>query len=56
MTRARSKRMREALQGLIMEMHDKEAVIEESKMNSPRTVTYLYVQDQDPYHEAQFAC
>ena len=56
MTRARSKRMKEALQGLIIEMHDKKAVIEESKTNSSRIVTYLYVQDQDPYHEAQFAC
>lgn len=50
--RARSKRMEEALQGLIMEMHDKVTVIEDSKTNSLITVTYLSMQDQDIYHEA----
>lgn len=44
MTRARSKRMKEAsLQGLLMGMHDTEAVVEDSRTNSPRTVTYLHV-------------
>ena len=36
--------MKEALQCLIMEMHDKEAVLDVSKATS-RTINYLYVQD-----------
>jgi len=50
MTRAKTKRMKEALQGLIMEMYDKEALLEDSKAvledskYAPRTITYLYVQ------------
>ncbi|XP_010266741.1 PREDICTED: uncharacterized protein LOC104604176 [Nelumbo nucifera] len=51
MTRARKKMMKEALQGLIMEVHDKETVLEYSKTvlevskASPRIITYLYLQD-----------
>jgi len=37
MTRARTKKMKEAFQGLIMEMHDKEAVLEVSNA-APRIV------------------
>ncbi|MBN8105823.1 hypothetical protein, partial [Vibrio vulnificus] len=33
-----------SLQGLIMEMHDKEVVLEVSEAKS-RTINYLYVQD-----------
>ncbi|XP_044463506.1 uncharacterized protein LOC123194381 [Mangifera indica] len=44
MTRARTNKMKEVLQGLIMEMHDKEVVLEVSNA-TPRIITYLYVQD-----------
>ena len=51
-TRARIKRIKEALQGLIMEMHDNKVVLQDSKVISevykttPRIITYLYVQDE----------
>lgn len=51
MTRVRIKRLTEALQSLITEVHDKEIALEDSKTilgifeASSRMITYLYVQD-----------
>ncbi len=42
MTRARAKQMKEALYGLVMEIQEKEAALEDSKA-SPRLITYLYI-------------
>ena len=53
MTKAKTKRMKETLQGLIMEVHDKEVIIEGSKAvlevfkTSPKIFTYLYVQKEE---------
>ena len=52
MTIARTKRIKEVLQGLIIEMHDNEAVLQDSKVipevykTTLRIITYLYVQDE----------
>ena len=51
-TRARIKRIKEALQGLIMEMHENKVVLQDSNIilkvckTTPRIITYLYVQDE----------
>ena len=54
MTRARTRRMKEALQGLIMEVLEKEAVLKDSNA-IPSLITYLKVQDDGPdlKHEEQ---
>lgn len=49
--------MKEALQGLIMEMHDKANILEGSKhileeLNAtPSRITYLQVKDDDKYSD-----
>ena len=54
LTRARTRWMKEALQGLIMEMLEKEAILKGYKA-LPRLITYLKVQDDGPnlIHEEQ---
>ena len=60
MTRAKTKRMKEALQGLITEVQYKEVVLEDSKTKfedfkaSPRMVYYLFMQGVDS--EDQVEC
>ena len=44
MTRARAKRMKEALQGLVMEIQEEEAALANFKA-SPRLITYLHIKD-----------
>ena len=48
MTRARTKRMKEALHGLIIEIQEKETVFKGAKA-LPRLITYLHVQDHGSY-------
>ena len=60
MTKAKTKMMKEALQGLIMEVQYKEVVLEDSKTKfedfkaSPRMVYYLFMQGVDS--EDQVEC
>ena len=44
MTRSRVKWMKDAFQGLIQEVQEKEAILEDSK-TSTRLITYFHVQD-----------
>ena len=52
-TRGRIKRMKDALQCLIMEVYDKEAILKSSKIvlevskASPKIIIYLYVQEEE---------
>ena len=46
MTRARTKKMKEALQGLVLEVKDKEAN-REDLMDTTKVINYFYVQEQE---------